>query len=233
MENFNLNRNESYSLTNTFEKYLAKTFLAMTLGLVVTTLVAFFVQQNLLYFYSKPFFLFAILIQLAVAFVFSFRITKMKTITAWISFITYCVVTGFTFSVIFLAFSIQTIGICFGVTSLVFGSMAIIGYTTNIDLTKFSTYFFFGLLGMIVVSILNAFIFKSAGLDLLMMYGMIILFLGFTAYDVQKIRGLYYQVLNDERLLKNFMVYGAFQLYLDFINLFIYILRLFGSRRSD
>lgn len=232
MENFNFNRSVDYSVSNTFEKYLAKTFMTMTLGLIVTALVGLFVQSNFAYFYGKPFFLVAILVQVFVAFFFSFRITKMSTITAWISFIAYCTVTGLTFSIIFLAFSIQTIGICFGITALVFGSMAVIGYTTNIDLTKYSTYLFFGLLGMIVVTLLNAFIFRSTGLDLLLMYGMIIIFLAFTAYDVQKIRSLYYSVSNDERLLKNFMVYGAFQLYLDFINLFIYILRLFGSRRD-
>ncbi len=215
----------------TFNKYLAKTFMVLALGLFITAITSFVVARNFVGIFDGPFYMLAIFIQFGIAIYFGTRITKMSTTSAWISFIVYALITGITFSLILLGFEFSSVAMAFGITSIAFVSMSIIGYTTEIDLTKFSTYLFIGLISLVVITLLNAFVFKSEGLDLLLMYGGVLIFLGLTAFDVQKLKNMYYELNNDEHLLNNFMIFGAFQLYLDFINLFIYILRIFGRRK--
>ena len=127
----------------------------------------------------------------------------------------------------FLSFGCSIIFV-FLVTALIFGLFALFGYVTNIDLTKIGTYFIIGLFGCIICSIVNIFLHNST-FDLLISIGFVILFIGMTAYDVQKIK---YMANNNVIPMENVPIYGALQLYLDFINIFIELLRLFG-RRDD
>lgn len=221
----------SYDVTNDFNKYLAKTFLTVALGFAIASISAFVLVNYFIQFINRGTMMIAVFAQLGLVMSFGFRITKMSSMGAWLNYILYCLCTGFTFSLILLAFEFQSIILCFAITSVVFASMSVIALTTKIDFTKFSSYFVIGLLSIIGISILNIFI-RSEGLNLMLLYGGTLLFLGITAYDVQKIRQMYRHALYDNRLLNNFMIYSAFTLFIDFVNLFIYTLRIFGSRRD-
>lgn len=215
-------------------RYLVSTFGLLAAGLALSTLAGAVISRYFLslLFENRAFILIAIMVQLALVINLSARITKMETVTAWLSYFGYCLITGINFAFLMLSFEITSMVMAFGMTAVVFTSMAIIGLTGKVDFTKFGSYFMVGLLAIIIISILNVFFFKAEGLSLFVLYGGVILFLGLTAYDVQKIRNIYYEVQYDDKLRNNFMVYGAFQLYLDFVNLFIYILRIFGRRRN-
>ena len=111
--------------------------------------------------------------------------------------------------------------------------MAVIGYTTNTDLSKFGSYFVVGLFAIIIATVINGLFIHSAGIDMFITYGAIIVFLGLVAYDMQKLRTFYASSIYDDEMSTKMALFGAFELYLDFINLFIYILRIFGRRNND
>ena len=142
-------------------------------------------------------------------------------------FCLYSFLTGLTFSSVFVVYHITSIIAVFGITSLLFLIFALIGKYTNIDLTKIGVYLFMILLGTIICSIINMFV-KSGGFDLVLTIICLVVFLIYVAYDVQMIKKRRYQMLDDE----NFAVYGALQLYLDFINIFLRLLQLFGNRND-
>ena len=147
----------------------------------------------------------------------------MSATTARICYLLYTFLTGLTFSSIFIVYKLESILLVFGITSLLFLIFAIIGKTTNIDLSKLSTYLLMMLLGIIICSIVNIFL-KSSTFDIVISCISIVVFLGYIAYDVQKIKRLNGLITED-----NLAVIGAFELYLDFINIFIDLLRLFGK----
>ncbi|MDD3340725.1 MAG: Bax inhibitor-1/YccA family protein [Bacilli bacterium] len=208
-------------------KVYPKTFLWLFAGLLITFLTGYFVgfNPNMLYNIANMWYILIILELFAVIYL-SARITKMHYGTAILYYLLYCFITGLTFSSIFVVFQIQSIMFTFGVTALLFGAFAFLGYVTKIDLSKISTMLFMGLIGIILVSIVNIFLGNST-LDIILGCIGLILFVGYTAYDIQKIK--YLQNTIDENKLP---IYGALQLYLDFINIFMYLLRLFG-RGSD
>ena len=148
----------------------------------------------------------------------------MSPFTTKLCYIVYSITTGITFSTIFLTYKMSSIMFIFLVTAILFGIFALIGYFTKIDLTRFSTLLFIALIGIILVSILNIFIFKSSQLELTLSIICIIVFLGYIAYDIQSTKYLMSSIGEEKAA-----VYGAFQLYLDFINVFIKLLQLFGK----
>ena len=157
----------------------------------------------------------------------------MSTNTATGLFYGYAVVTGLTFSTLFYAYDASTIAISFLFTAVVFFSCAIIGRFTNVDLSRFSGIMMGGLVALILVSILGMFI-PAIGNSLLLSYVGILLFCGITAWDMQRIMSLYYQTNGGYgQTGANLAIYGAFELYLDFINLFLRILSVFGNRRRN
>lgn len=167
------------------------------------------------------------IIEIGIALFLSIRLPKMNPMTAKILYIVYSVLTGITFSTIFVVFEISSLISIFIIAAIIFGLLALYGYTTKRDLTNIGTIAFIGLLGIIIGSLLNMFIFKSASVDMGLSIIGVLVFVGYIAYDVNKLKDLGSYVGEEKAA-----VYGAFQLYLDFINLFIRLLELFGKREN-
>ena len=147
----------------------------------------------------------------------------MQPTTAKISYLLYTFFSGLTFSSIFITYKLESIILVFAITSVLFLIFAVIGYFTKIDLSKIGTFLLMILIGVIICTIVNIFL-QNSTFDLILSIICIVAFLGFVAYDVQKIKHLNGFMLED-----NLAVMGAFELYLDFINIFIDLLRIFGN----
>lgn len=169
----------------------------------------------------------AIVVEIAVAIFFGVRIKKMSKNTAVFCYLLYSLVTGVTFSTLFLAFELTSLMMVFGVTSLVFGVFAFAGMFTKLPLHKLSSFLLMGLIAIIIASIVNLFI-GSTGFDLGICIVGIVIFIGYIAYDMKMI-----PVLMNELGEEKTAIFGAFQLYLDFINLFLRLLQLFGNSNND
>ena len=206
---------------------LKKVFGWMFIGLLVTFVTGYVVSINPNMFYSmiNSYLLLAI-IEIVLVIILSARITKMNPLTARIMFILYSFVSGLTFSSIFVVYQMSSIMIVFLITALMFGMFSFVGYATKTDLTKIGTYLFIGLIAIIVSTIINIFIGNSM-FEIIICSISILIFLGFTVYDIKKIKSLE-SVIDED----NLAIYGALQLYLDFINIFIDLLRLFGNSRD-
>ena len=146
-------------------------------------------------------------------------------------FILYSVINGATLSSIFFAFSVATISKVFFITAGTFGAMALVGYTTKTDLTSMGKLLFMALLGIIIASVVNMFV-ASSGLDLILSYVGVLVFVGLTAYDTQKIKQMCQTAPDAGESAQKLALIGALSLYLDFINLFLYLLRIFGNNRD-
>ena len=206
---------------------LKKVFGWMFIGLLVTFVTGYVVSINPNMFYSmiNSYLLLAI-IEIVLVIILSARIAKMNPLTARIMFILYSFVSGLTFSSIFVVYQMSSIMIVFLITALMFGMFSFVGYATKTDLTKIGTYLFIGLIAIIVSTIINIFIGNSM-FEIIICSISILIFLGFTVYDIKKIKSLE-SVIDED----NLAIYGALQLYLDFINIFIDLLRLFGNSRD-
>ena len=165
-----------------------------------------------------------IVIELVVAVLMGFRIQKMKPLTAKICYILYSVVTGVTFSTIFITFEMSSIIMVFLITALLFGLLAAYGYFKKRDVTKIGNMLFVALIAIIIISIVNIFL-RSSSIELGISIISVIIFMGYVIYDMNNIKYLL-SSLDDDKA----SVYGAFQLYLDFINIFIRLLELFGKK---
>lgn len=205
---------------------MAKVFGWMFIGLLLTFVTGYYLASNEYTFYKlftggKYFLL--ILLEFGLVIFLSARIHKMSPTTAKIVFMLYSVVTGLTFSSIFIVYELQSILLIFLITAGIFGVFALLGYYTNIDLTKLGTFLFMALLGVIVCIIVNMFLGNST-FDIVITCISIVIFLGYTAYDMQKIK-----MLINSSTSENIAIIGALELYLDFINIFLDLLNLFGK----
>lgn len=171
----------------------------------------------------------AIFAPLAMVFFLSFRIQKMSFAAAQTTFWIYAALMGLSLSTILLVYTGASIALTFFVTAAMFGAMSLWGYTTGRDLTGMGSFLFMGLIGLVIASLANMFFHSSALQFALSVIGVLI-FTGLTAYDSQSIKNLYY-VGDDGEVTGKKAVMGALRLYLDFINLFIYLLRFMGNRR--
>ncbi len=204
----------------------------MTMGLLVTTAVALGIS-NMGLVPSQGVLWIAIILQFGIVLGLSFAINRISATAAGMLFFLYAAVTGFTFSIIFLVFSLGSIVAAFFSTAGVFGAMTIVGMTTKTDLTKYSSYFMMGLIGLVIASLVNIFLGSSAIDFVISIFG-VLLFTGLTAYDTQRIANMAANPklkVDSENTLK-FSIMAALTLYLDFINLFLFLLRLFGSGRD-
>lgn len=165
--------------------------------------------------------------EIVIALVLGIRLAKMNPLTMKILYIVYSILTGVTFSVIFVVFEVSSLISIFIITAIIFALLAFYGYTTKRDLTKIGNIALIALIGIIVGGLLNMLIFKSSMFDTALTILGALIFIAYIAYDVNKVKQLML-VIGEERA----AVYGAFQLYLDFINLFIRLLELFGKRRD-
>lgn len=213
-------------------KILPKVFGWMFIGLLVTFFTGYYVSlhpETMFKLFGSYAFIIVIIIEFALVIFLSARITKMKSSTAIISFIIYSAVSGLTFSTIFVCYELSSIMYIFLLAAGIFAVFAFLGATTKIDLGKIGVYLFVGLLAIIVCGIINIFM-NNSTFDLIISCLAIAIFVGYTAYDVQKILQMQeFNALPED----NLAIYGALELYLDFINLFIRLLQLFGNRRND
>lgn len=159
----------------------------------------------------------------------SFRFQKLSALQLSGLFLVYSVLVGLSLSFIFLVYSMGSIATTFGVTSLTFGIMAIAGFTTKTDLTKFGSILIMALVGIIIASIVNFFL-KSQSMDYLISFIGVLIFTGLTAYDVQKLKKMGAEMTAGQESTRKYAVMGALALYLDFINLFLFLLRFLGRR---
>jgi len=207
-----------------------QSFLWMFIGLFVTGISSLIVASNqtlVSAIYSNSIVFFGLIIaELALVFFLSLRITKMSFGVAVISFTIYSLLNGLTIASIFLIYTASSIASTFFITAIVFGVMAFYGYTTKRDLTSIGNLAFMGLIGVIIASVVNLFL-KNNTFSYILSYLTIAIFIGLTAYDTQKIKQMESEVGN-----QNLGILGALMLYLDFINIFLNLLRIIGRKRD-
>jgi len=228
-------RNKDYAMSTAFPALMRKVFVWMTLALAITGLTAYGVATSptiLSLIFSSNVTVFGLIIaEFALVFAISGAINRMSLSTATMLFILYSVINGATLSSIFLTFSVATISKVFFITAGTFGAMALVGYTTKTDLTSMGKLLFMALLGIIIASVVNMFV-ASSGLDLILSYVGVLVFVGLTAYDTQKIKQMCQSAPDAGESTQKLALIGALSLYLDFINLFLYLLRIFGNNRD-
>ncbi|MCD6396976.1 MAG: Bax inhibitor-1/YccA family protein [Spirochaetaceae bacterium] len=227
---------QTYSSSVSRDRSLIKNvYLWMTAGLALTGVVSFGLSSNqslMIALVSNTFLFFGIIIaELALVMYLSARIQKMSTTAATMAFALYAFLNGVTMSVIFLAYTGATISLAFFTTAATFGAMSLYAMTTKRDLSGMGHYLMMGVFGIIIVSIINIFL-KSPAVYYLISYVGVLVFMGLTAYDTQKILKMSAQAgsASEEQYIK-FSIMGALKLYLDFINIFLFMLRIFGRRR--
>ncbi|MBO7703016.1 MAG: Bax inhibitor-1/YccA family protein [Solobacterium sp.] len=222
--------------------YVAGVFTKMGIAVLITALVAFagylslvsggFMMNMYLNGTISIAYIIVAVAQLVLCIILSRKITTLETGKAAALFYGYAALTGVTFSVLPLAFDIPTIFMAFAFAAVMFFSCAVIGHTTSVDLTKFSGLMVGALIALVIATIASLFI-PALRDSLIISYIGVILFLFLTAWDMQKIKGYYYGTQGGYGTIgANLAIFGAFQLYLDFINLFLYVLRILGSRSS-
>ena len=228
----NAQERERYQ-SQAFGVLMRKVYVWMTLALVITGFTAFYVAQSGFIFtlMSNSGLLWGMIIaELALVIGLSAAINKLSLTTATLLFILYSVINGATLSSIFIIYDISTIGNVFFITAGTFGAMALYGYTTKKDLSGMGKLLLMGLIGIIIATLVNLFLVKSAGFDLLLSYAGVLIFVGLTAYDSQKIKEMCNSIEYADASAQKLALLGALTLYLDFINLFLYLLRIFGRR---
>jgi len=213
-------------------EYFRAIYSYMSLALALTGLVAWFAYDS--GFYAQiartPLIWVVMLAPLGLAMFLGFRIEKMSLGAAQAAYWVFSAVMGLSLAGIFAVYSGQSIARVFFITAGTFGGMSLYGYTTKTDLTRMGNFMIMGLWGIIIASLVNIFL-KSSALQFAVSVIGVIVFVGLTAYDTQKLKALYYQVGQSDMRGK-VVVMGALNLYLDFINLFMMLLRLFGDRRN-
>ena len=231
------NTTETVTVDDGLQDFLLKVFTQMGIGLLITTVVAWIGYNSLAtggmlsaLFGSSFVSLILIVVQLGFCIALSAGLTKFSTAVCTGLFYGYALITGITFSVLPYTYDFSTLFTAFGFAAIMFASCAVIGRTTKVDLTRFSGLLFGALIAMALATLASLFI-PALRQTLIISYIGVILFLALTAFDVQKLKNFYYQA--DGQLQSNLAVYGAFQLYLDFINLFLQILRIVARNRSN
>lgn len=212
------------------KKYYSKVFGWLFIGLGITFIGAYLIAAQpgaVSKMIGGSSYYIICIAELIIAIVLGARIHKMQPTTAKILYLLYTFLTGLTFSSLFLIFSLSSIASVFLVSSVLFGVFAFLGSKTKMDLSKISTYLIMALIGVIILEIVNIFIMSHA-LNMGLCILSLIIFFGYTAYDIQRIA---YMASSGE-IEEKYAIYGAFQLYLDFINIFIKLLRLFGKERD-
>ena len=232
--NFNVSsRERELSMSAAFPVLMRKVYVWMTLALVLTGATAYGVATSpgvITALYSNSILLWGLVIaEFAIVFGVSAAINRLSLTTATLLFVLYSVINGALFSSIFLIYTMSSIASVFFITAGTFGVMALVGYTTKKDLSSMGKILFMTLIGIIIATIVNIFL-KSSGLEMIVSYLGVLVFVGLTAYDTQKIKNMLMMAPDASEASQKYALLGALTLYLDFINLFIYLLRIFGRR---
>lgn len=234
---------QSTAIDAGLRSYMLKVYNYMASGVLLTAIIAYFAGtsdaflQAVLKFDGgqavgvAPVGYLIMFAPLAMAFFMMFKLRTMSTETLQITFWAYAVLMGLSLFSIFLIYTQTSILRVLFVTSGTFGLLSMYGYATKRDLTSWGTFLIVGMWAMLIVSLVNMFLLKSSGLSLAMSYIGVLLALGMTAYDTQKIKEVYYQVGRSTDAIKRASIMGALQLYMDFVYLFINLMRIMGERR--
>jgi len=218
------------------KNFIYKVYGWMSFALAVTALVAFYISKNpSIYapFKTNPWLLVGLFIfQLILVIFISAAIMKISYFAALTAFIIYAASVGFTLSFIFEIYTDASIYTTFLVTAGMFGFTCLYGYLTKADLTSVGSFAFMGLIGLILGGLVNIFL-KSSTFDFILSAAGVLVFTLLTAYDSQKIKQMAYKLLATPETRKKIAIVGALALYLDFINLFMYMLRFMGQSRED
>ena len=229
-----INEREGY-VSLAFPALMRKVYVWMALALAITGVTAYGVANSpnimVAIFSNRLLFWGLVIAELALVFIVSGMINRLSLTTATLLFTIYSVLNGVVMSSIFVIYSGTSIAKVFFITAGTFAAMAIYGYTTKRDLSSMGKLMFMGLIGLVIASIVNLFI-KSSGLDLILSYIGVIVFVGLTAWDTQKIKQMLATQEDIDEGAQKIALVGALSLYLDFINLFLFLLRIFGGSRD-
>ena len=226
-------REQELSMSAAFPILMRKVYVWMTLALVITGVTAYGVATSpglmMAIATNKLLFWGLIIAEFGLVVAISAAINKLSLTTATLLFVLYSVINGATLSFIFAIYTMSSIASVFFITAGTFAVMAVIGYTTKKDLMSMGKILFMALIGIIIATIVNIFL-KSTGLQMIVSYLGVLIFVGLTAYDSQKIKQMLLMAPDAGEGAQKIALLGALSLYLDFVNLFIYLLRIFGRR---
>lgn len=230
-----VSQNRDLEMQAAFPVLMRKVYTWMTLALVLTGLTAYGVATSpgiMMALYSNSALMWGLVIaEFALLIGISAAINRLSLSTATLMFVAYSVINGAMLSSIFMIYTAASIASVFFITAATFAVMALIGYTTKTDLTSVGKLLFMALIGLVIATIVNMFI-GSSTLTMICSYVGVLIFVGLTAYDSQKIKNMLMQAPDAGESSQKLALLGALTLYLDFINLFIYLLRIFGDRRD-
>lgn len=228
-----MTRERELSMSAAFPALMRKVYLWMSMALVITGVTAYgvatspglleMIVTNQILFWGLIIAEFGLVIGITAA------INRLSLTTATLLFVLYSIINGATLSFIFLVYTMSSIASVFFITAGTFAVMSLIGYTTKTDLTSVGKILLMALIGIIIATIVNIFL-KSTGLQTIVNYLGVLIFVGLTAYDTQKIKQMLLDAPDYGEAAQKVALLGALSLYLDFINLFLYLLRIFGRR---
>lgn len=228
-----ISRERELYMSAAFPALMRKVYVWMAMALVITGLTAYGVATTpgiLMAIATNRMLFFGLIIaELALVVGLSAAINRLSLSVATLMFVVYSVINGATLSLIFVLYTMSSIASVFFITAGTFAVMAFIGYTTKTDLSSMGKLLFMALIGLIIATVVNLFI-KSTGLELIVSYIGVLVFVGLTAYDSQKIKQMLMNAGDTGETAQKLALLGALSLYLDFVNLFLYLLRIFGKR---
>ena len=228
-----LPQGRQWEVSMAFPILMRKTYMWMSMALILTGLSAFVVATNatisnfLFTYHQLIWVLFIAEIGLVIG--LSAAINKISLAMATLMFVAYAILNGVTLSSLFYVYTLGSLASTFLICAATFGAMSLVGYFTKPDLSSIGKYLIMALIGLIIATVVNIFV-KSSGLEMIMTYAGVLIFVGLTAYDTQKIKKMFMNAPDAGESTQKYAVLGALTLYLDFINLFLYLLRIFGRR---
>ena len=233
MNNFNLGSGNQQSLDIYVSQVMRQVFTKMFLAMVITALSAYMVlsvEPLARFLFSNPLIYWGLLIgEIVMVISLSAAINKLSNVGATLLFYAYSILNGLTISCIAMVYTSTSIALTFAITAGVFAVMAIYGYVTKNDLTKFGSFMTMALFGLVICIIVNMFM-QSNTMEWIISFAGVAIFIGLTAWDVQKIKRM--AAYSDYSNAGKLATLGALSLYLDFVNLFLYLLRFFGNSRD-
>lgn len=229
------NSDRSFSLSQQMQSVMTRVYVRMFIGLLVSAFCALGVASSpaaIQFIYGNAFVYWGMFIAMfAMVWIIQGNLARMSTTTCMLLFVLFSVLMGCSLGSIFLVYKLGAIARTFFITAGLFGVMSVYGYFTKTDLTRMGTYFMMGLFGLIIVCIVNIFV-KSSTLDWIVSGVGVLLFIGLTAWDTQQMKAIAAANLSPQ-MTDKLATMGALNLYLDFINLFLFLLRFFGGSSND
>lgn len=231
-EHSNLRQEQSKAIEEAQVTYMSKVYSWMMAGLAVTGITAYFVySSDFIYNLNGTIMLVLIIAQFGLVLGISGMINRMSALTAQMLFLLYSLLTGITFSTIFAVYSASSISNTFFITAGAFAGLSAFGFLTKKDLGAIGRFLYMALFGLIIASLVNMFL-GSGMFEFLISAAGVVIFSGLTAYDTQKIKEMYLLQEQGEEIAAKGAILGALTLYLDFVNLFLFLLRFLGGSRD-